>query len=75
MNWSLAFSAEPLTCADPDAPDNGDVVIGGNDVGDTATYTCDTGYNRVGAEVATCTEAADGESASFTPDPPVCESK
>ena len=75
LNGHLLLSAEPLTCADPDAPDNGDVVIGGNDVGDTATYTCDTGYNLVGAAMATCNESADGESASFTPDPPVCESK
>ena len=64
-----------MKCADPDAPDNGDVTVGGDDLGDTATYTCDTGYNLVGEDKATCTEAADGESASFMPAPPVCESK
>ena len=67
--------AEILKCADPGAPDNGGVEVSGDDLGDTATYTCDTGYNLVGEAEATCTEADDGNSASFKPDPPVCESK
>ena len=67
--------AEILKCADPGAPNNGDVAVEGDDLGDTATYTCDAGFDLVGAAMATCTEAADGESASFIPAPPVCESK
>ena len=53
-----------MKCADPGAPDNGDVAVEGDDLGDTATYTCDAGFDLVGAAMATCTEAADGESAS-----------
>ena len=66
---------EILKCADPDAPDNGDVAVDGNDLGDTATYICDAGFDLIGKAKATCTEAADGESASFIPAPPVCEGK
>ena len=68
-------NAEILKCAAPANPENGIVQVSGDDLGDAATYTCDTGYNLVGAATATCTEAADGESASFMPAPPVCESK
>ena len=51
------------------------MTVSGNDIGNTATYTCDTGYELKGDDEATCTEADDGNSASFKPDAPVCESK
>ena len=73
LDWIVY--TEILKCAAPGAPDNGGVTVEGDDLGDAATYTCDAGYNLVGTTTATCTEAADGESASFMPAPPVCESK
>ena len=60
-----------VLCADPVAPANGGVSFSGNEVGDTATYTCDSGFDLVGEGLATCTAAADG-TASFQPGPPTC---
>ena len=56
-------------------PANGDVSVNGNEVGDTAIYTCDTNYVLDGGSIATCTLAADGKSASFLPAPPTCTRK
>ena len=75
-NYFLHDAAEILMCDTPDDPENGGVTVSGNDIGSTATYTCDTGYELKGDNEATCTEADDGNSASFKPaGPPVCESK
>ena len=64
-----------MTCDNPEKPDNGGVTVSGNDIGSTATYTCNTGYELKGDDEATCTEADDGNSASFKPNPPVCKGK
>ena len=49
---------------------NGMRTFTGNSVGDTATYSCDLGYELIGSPTTTCTAAADGNSASFPPVPP-----
>lgn len=58
-------------CPDPAQPANGVVVFTGNSVGDTATYSCDAGFELVGSASATCTES----SASFEPGLPTCRGK
>ena len=50
-------------------PANGMVVVTGNSVGDTATYTCDPGFELEGAPTRTC--QSDG---TWSGIPPVCES-
>ena len=50
------------------------MTVGGNNIGDTATYTCDPGFDLVGDGTATCTDAGDG-TASFQPDAPTCQGK
>ena len=62
-----------MKCPDPVAPANGGMSFSGNDVGDTATYTCDSGFELTGEATATCTEDAGGNSASFQPAPPTCQ--
>ena len=42
----------------------------GNLVGDTATYTCNSGFELCGDPTTTCTEDAGGNSASFPAVPP-----
>ena len=49
-------------------PANGMVTISGNLVGDIATYTCDQGYQLVGAEALTCLSIG----AQWSDSPPVC---
>ena len=62
-------------CSNPSGPSNGAVTSAGNSVGDTATYTCNTGFELIGQAVATCTQATDGNSASFLPTHPICRRK
>ena len=42
----------------------------GNSVGDTATYTCDPGFQLIGDPTTTCTAAVDGNSATYPAVPP-----
>ena len=58
-------------CLDPVDIDDGTVTLTGNLVGDTATYTCDPGFELVGDAITTCT-LEDGNSLSFQPEPPSC---
>ena len=64
-----SFSA--ALCPDPAAIVNGMRTFTGNSVGDTATYTCNPGFELIGSETTTCTRVT-VNSASFTPDPPEC---
>ena len=41
-------------CPDLTDPANGVVVMTGNSVGDTATFTCNSGFELVGAATVTC---------------------
>ena len=45
-------------------------TFSGNSVGDTATYTCNQGFELIGDATTTCTAAADGNSATFPAVPP-----
>ena len=58
-------------CPDPATIINGMVTFTGNSVGDTATYTCNTGFELVGSATTTCGQV-DVNSAVFSPTPPVC---
>ena len=68
INLALAII---VLCPDPVDIDNGMVTSTGNFVGDTATYTCDPGFELIGDPTTTCTQV-DGETALFLPPPPVC---
>ena len=66
MLW--AFFSSVVTCPDLTAPNNGSVIMTGNSVGDTATYTCDPGFVlQDGAMMVTCQD--DG---TWDGPPPVC---
>ena len=43
-----------VMCPDLDDIPNGAVMMTGNSVGDTATYTCDMGFELVGVMMVTC---------------------
>ena len=45
------------------APLTGDIAVGS-----ALTLTCDSGYALVGEATGTCTDAADGTGATFSPD-------
>ena len=58
-------------CPDPIAPVNGMVTFTGNTVDDTATYSCNTGFDLVGSATAECVQVG-LSTAAFSPAPPVC---
>ena len=62
-------------CTNASSPSNGEVISAGNSVGDTSTYTCNTGFELIGHAVVTCTQASDRNSATIVPAPPVCQGK
>ena len=55
-------------CPDLTDPVNGMVVMAGNSVGNTATYSCNSGFELVGAQTVTC--QADE---MWSDPPPTCE--
>ena len=61
-------------CPDPVDPVNGMVTFTGNSINDTATYSCNMGFELVGSSTVTCTQV-DVNSAAFSPVPPVCRRK
>ena len=61
-------------CPDPVDPINGMMTFTGNSVDDTATYSCNTGFELVGSATLTCTQV-NVSSAAFSPVPPVCRRK
>ena len=67
----LYIPAAVPECADPPEITNGRVTFTGNSVGDTATYTCDSGFELIGVETTTCTQV-DDTTIVFIPDPPSC---
>ena len=50
------------------------VTFTGNSVDDTATYSCNMGFEQIGNATVTCTQV-DVNSAVFSPAPPVCRRK
>ena len=61
-------------CPDPADPVNGMVTFTGNSINDTATYSCNMGFELVGSASATCTQV-DVNTAAFSPVAPVCRRK
>ena len=64
----LSCSAAPLQCSSPGNIQNGMVTFTGTFVGDTATYSCDAGFELIGGAITTCTQM----NAAFEPAPPSC---
>ena len=58
-------------CLDPPDIVNSTVTLTGNSIGDTATFTCDPGFELIGNASVTCTQV-DVNSATFAPTVPVC---
>ena len=56
-----------ITCPNLENPANGAVMVNGMNPGDTAPYTCISGYELVGADTLTC-----GSDGMWSPEPPVC---
>ena len=62
-------------CPDPADPVNGMVSFTGNSINDTATYSCNMGFELVGSATTTCTQM-DVNTAAFSPVVvPVCRRK
>ena len=60
-------------CPTPPDINFGTVVVTGNSIGDTATYTCDSGYELIGDAVSTCAKLPNDTSmADFQPEEPFC---
>ena len=64
MYWVFALE---IMCPNLENPTNGAVMVSGMNPGDTATYTCISGYELVGAATLVC-----GLDGMWSPDPPVC---
>ena len=64
------ISCSAAVCDDPPSIRNGMRTFTGNSVGDTATYTCNPGFELIGDPTTTCTLAADGNSATYPSVPP-----
>ena len=56
-------------------PRDGNVVLTGNSVGDSANYVCSPGFELIGDETATCTSDMEESGASFRPASPTCRGK
>ena len=65
------MSCSTALCPDPAHIVNGMVTLTGNSVGDTATYTCNSGFELIGNASTTCTQL-DMNIAAFAPAAPVC---
>ena len=57
-------------CPDLSNPANGMVTVMGTSVGDTASYTCNDGFELIGSMSVTCT--SDG---TWSDEPPMCRRK
>ena len=78
----LLFTATTLTsclkpfphsvnmCPTLDNPANGNLVLSGNTSGETADYTCDTGFSLVGMSQRSCQS-----NGTWSGSEPTCESK
>jgi hypothetical protein len=59
-----------VVCPTLNDPDNGNLELSGNTFGQTAEYTCNTGFNLIGESILMC--GADGQWIGDG-DSPVCE--
>ena len=58
-------------CPDPFDIDFGTVILTGNSIGDSATYSCNPGFELIGVRFTTCTQI-DANFAEFQLMPPTC---
>ena len=71
--WQLAFILTPpyfhsvVECPTLNDPDNGNLILSGNTIGQTAEYTCNNGFNLGGESLLIC-----GPDGQWTGNPPVC---
>ena len=56
-----------MICPGLDNPGNGTVMVHGTSLGDTATYSCNMGYELEGVDTVTC-----GDDGVWSAGPPVC---
>ena len=56
-----------IQCFGLNNPANSEVMVNGMSPGDTAIYTCDSGFELVGAATLTC-----GNDGQWNPAPPIC---
>ncbi|CAI8052865.1 CUB and sushi domain-containing protein 3 [Geodia barretti] len=67
--WSgSAPTCNIVECPTLNDPDNGNLKLSGNNFGQTAEYTCNTGFSLIGESILMC--GADGQ---WIGNPPVCE--
>ena len=64
-------SCSAALCPDPADIASGTMIFTGNSIGDTATYTCNSGFELIGNATVTCLQV-DVNSAAFSRAPPVC---
>ena len=69
LDFLLHFSSG-ITCPTLENPANGAVAVNGMNHGDTATYTCISGYELGGADTLTCGTC--GSDGMWSSGPPVC---
>ena len=74
LKFIQQYTTSLAQCATPTAPAFGNVVSTGVSVGSGAAYSCDDGFELVGAFGATCT-SVDPDTSEFSPAPPTCERK
>ena len=67
INTYFYSVSQAAVCPTLGNPTNGVAGLSGTSVGDTATYTCDSGYELVGLPVLTCQD--DG---TWDNSPPIC---
>ena len=71
-NQNSHFSYSAALCSDPPTIVNGMMTFSGNSVNDTATYSCNSGFELIGDSTMMCTQN-DANSAEFLViSPPVC---
>ena len=68
--WNFYFIVSVGGCPTLDDPANGMVSVTGTETGDTATYTCNAGYELIGSMTLTCLS-----SGSWSDEPPTCRRK
>ena len=71
---SSHLSLSAALCPDPVDINNGVMTFTGNSVNDTATYTCNSGFELIGDATRICTQV-DANFAIFSPQAPLCRRK
>ena len=68
----FTFVLPAALCSKPVDIDNGMVMFTTTSIGDTATYSCNSGFELDGGATTTCSAAVDSNPPEFSPQPPVC---